>query len=437
MPRAQNFFYQDPTADIGNSLVRAIFGDPQAAQAREAARQQADVRAAQAERERAAAGYDVARTGGVTRQNTASDSLPGVLATLSAAMQPPPPPVTVSSPQFSAFDTPLAAPAARPDLGAAVAGLTGTMGQMNGEHIDPAQIMGILTSMLGNDEMTRRGMMAQGKSPTADHATTSERADEIAGNGFAADLAKALGVATINNRDDIPVANIQRGSAFDVATVNNRDDVSMARIAATSRENVAAGSAPGFDAITRALPGATMNSGLRTAERNAQVGGSANSYHLGTHPSAQGYDIPQQSGMTIQQARSRIEAANPGVRVVEALDEGDHWHFALQGSGGASRAAAANARPLAVSAAAQASLNKEIRDRFDGDVSAFTPAGLNNFRRRVTEAYQQSGNIPGAVELVFQEFRRNGEQRAASTAGPAVRAAPASRGSFGPMTVTD
>ena len=43
MSRAPNFYYQDPTADIGNSLVRAILGDPaMAAQQRQQQAEQAE-----------------------------------------------------------------------------------------------------------------------------------------------------------------------------------------------------------------------------------------------------------------------------------------------------------------------------------------------------------------------------------------------------------
>lgn len=75
------------------------------------------------------------------------------------------------------------------------------------------ETIGTLASFFGGDELARRGMVAQGKTPGEEFALTPERADEIAGIDNSAALARALGVAEINNRDDVPVANIHAGAS--------------------------------------------------------------------------------------------------------------------------------------------------------------------------------------------------------------------------------
>lgn len=74
------------------------------------------------------------------------------------------------------------------------------------------------------------------------------------------------------------------------------------------------------------IPGVQVTSGLRTPERNAKVGGVANSYHL----TDQARDIlppktPEQA------AQVRQFAAQNGL---EVIDEGDHWHMEPRGQQG-------------------------------------------------------------------------------------------------------
>jgi hypothetical protein len=98
--------------------------------------------------------------------------------------------------------------------------------------------------------------------------------------------------------------------------------------------------APSFAAIQKVFPNVDHpTSGLRSIAHNREVGGVANSLHLGLVPGVQAYDIPPQAGMTIHEAAAKIEAENPGVKVVESLAHrarkpdgslgGYHWHFAL------------------------------------------------------------------------------------------------------------
>ncbi len=84
-----------------------------------------------------------------------------------------------------------------------------------------------------------------------------------------------------------------------------------------------------FTSLAGEFPGVTMTSGMRTAERNQQVGGTANSQHLtGT---AADYAVPQQlKPAFISRARQMG---------YQAIDEGDHIHLQLPRGGRAGASA--------------------------------------------------------------------------------------------------
>lgn len=83
-----------------------------------------------------------------------------------------------------------------------------------------------------------------------------------------------------------------------------------------------AGSVDVVSIIQDVLPGVKPNSGLREPDQNASAGGARNSYHL----RGQAIDVPRQPGKTVNELRDEFRAR--GLDVREALDEGDHWHFA-------------------------------------------------------------------------------------------------------------
>lgn len=221
MARGQNFFYQDPTADIAGNLAKAIFGDPAAAAQQR--QQQAEIHERQSR-----AGLLQAQANGQIGQNEAAAGLPALFQNFVTANTPPPPGPGIDSPEFADFGTPMPAPAPRPDPRGVLGQLVAAMGIMNGDKIDPTKIMGAFGAFGGDDEMARRSMVAQGSTPGKDFAITPERADEIAMAAAQQEQAKAFGVAGIN-----------RKSAFDVATINNRDDIPVANINATARRDVA------------------------------------------------------------------------------------------------------------------------------------------------------------------------------------------------------
>lgn len=251
MARGNNFYYQDPTAEIGSSLVRAIFGDPAAAAQQQ--RHKAEI----AEREAHTRLY-ASQAAGQEGQNTAATSLPELIAQLTPRAPDPATVTTLDDPRFMDASVPSALQqtpdqAMRLGLPAVIA----AMAQMQGDKASTSETIGTLASFLGGDEMARRGLVAQGHTPDKDFALTPERADAIARQGYDAEQAKAFGVADIDRR-----------SAFDVATVNNRDDIPVANIqAAASRYGAdsRAGSAR-YAADTKA------GGGVSRGERNNNPG---------------------------------------------------------------------------------------------------------------------------------------------------------------------
>lgn len=88
-------------------------------------------------------------------------------------------------------------------------------------------------------------------------------------------------------------------------------------------------------AIASLFPNARITGGDRTSERNAQVGGSGNSWHLQPGVAIDMAPIP---GESVESVKRRLEAQ--GFEVMEAIDEtkktngtGPHWHFAARPKG--------------------------------------------------------------------------------------------------------
>ncbi|QGN56177.1 D-Ala-D-Ala carboxypeptidase family metallohydrolase [Novosphingobium sp. Gsoil 351] len=443
MPRAPNFHYQDPTAAIGSSLVRAIFGDPQAAAQQAQERAKADALAAQAEENRAHARVYGSQATVLDTANAAQQGLPELIARLQAPPQAVPslddptfldgvgtrPPVPTDDEQF------------RSNLGPLIA----SMAQMNGDKVDPTKIVGSLASFFGGDEMARRGLIAQGNTPGAAFAITPERADEIAAQGYDAKNKTALGVATINNRDDVPVANIQAGSSRYAADSSAR--ASNFRTVTTSGDRRYAvdaksvGPAPSFDTIAQSFPGTKMNSGWRSVEHNRAVGGVENSDHLGNKPGVQGYDFDPIPGCTVEQAAAKYERDHPGIRVIDARDERGKrgpngkplggWHFSLQntvapakpGKGGAA-AAAADKPPKRMTSKEQDMVDEEVKNQLE--VSGLNPTDAMKTSIRAGAAYnfQRSGNAVDAVANSIKAHKQRGawqKQEAARSAASGNR----------------
>lgn len=432
MPRAPNFAYRDPTAEIGNALVRAIFGDPAMAAQQQQHRSELELRAAQAEMARAHGGLYTSQTEGVDQQNTAARGMPAFFQAMYAA---PPPMPSLDDPNFVTDAGPSAPIPTRDDIfRAGLPAFLGNAAIMQGDKIDPRALIGTAAAFGGDDEMARRGLVAQGQTPGEKFALTPIRADAISARDAGESQTQAFGVAERNHASDVPVAKIRAGATVQAAQVGADGRTRVAEMKAT-------GPAPGFDAIQRSFPGAKMSSGWRSVEHNREVGGVDNSSHLGKTPGVQGYDIPVQPSMTIDQAARKIEKDNGGaVQVVEALAHrakkpdgtlgGMHWHFALKSVGGpANGAATSSGKPATVkpprllSKSAVGMIDTELTDHFKIYGITLAPAVKSQLKDRAIEIYQQTGNPVLAVRQAAQE--RADRRRAKDRPAPRTSAIPA------------
>jgi hypothetical protein len=413
MARGSNFYYagdQGVGASIGESLGRALFGDPEAAAALQQAEDQRALRQAQARQADAHAGLFNSQTAGQNGQNTASNSLGGLIAALSNPPAPAPAIAAPDDPLAALPDVPVADPSAplRSGLPAVIAALA----QSRGENVDLGETIGALTSVLGDDEFARRGAIAQFGKTDKDFALTSGRADEIARQGYDADYRKDTAVASINHATDIPVANVKAGADRDVATINNRDNIDVANI----KES---GDYDRQGAIDLGSRFGTVTSSVRSAEHNRRVGGVSNSYHLASR-GGRAIDIARKPGQS--HAQIVAEYRRMGFKVIEALDEGDHTHLALSGGPGAAAKAKAEAKPAQISKADAEVINEEIKRQISakglnllGDAS--TQITSNAYRR-----FQETGNPVEAVRQTVDLVSARIEARQAIAAG-APRAA--------------
>lgn len=448
MARApNNFFYQqNPMAAIGDGLARAIFGDPQARMEQQRVQAEMEARAAQAERDRAAATYDSARTAGVNTANLAAEGLPALFEAFGRSRQPAPPLPSIDSPEFAAFDTPLEMPAPQPDPTQSLAALVGALAQMQGDKVDPRHAMGAFAAFGGDDELARRGMIAQGQTPGEEFAVTPERADDVARAGYAADLAKALGVAEINNRDDIPVAQIgadaERDSAF-IGAGAKRDVAEIQEGGGTPRGirnnnpgNLEFGpfarqmGATGSDGRFAIFP--TFEDGVRAQERllagGSYIGGGNNTIAKiinryappsdGNPVSSYAQYVSRVTGIPVNQP---VTAAQVPI-IAEAMRQ-----FENGGSYGGSGGKASEA-PKPAKAALGAEDVEALQQQFEAQLPGFAEAGTPQTRAylldRAAQIYQRTGNLIGAVQ---QAIRDNAAEADARRNRPA--SAPAGGGS--------
>lgn len=420
----------DPTfAIIGDGLGRALFGDPAARQAQQQEQAEMEAQRALMGQRRAAADYDVERTRGVGIQNDASSRLVDLLAN---GLAPPPP-----APDMSTGGTladivsglgegvaleeqgilppePVAPPTADDQLRALAPALFGTMGQMQGDKIDPNAVMGGLAALLGSDEFARRGMVAQGKTPGEEFALTPERADAIAKQGYDADYRKATDVATINNRDDVAVAEIGARSRVDAAGVT-----AAARGEVAGNKDYSKAADDARAAAQRLYPKARITQVER--DPNSALGkANPTSYH---NHSKGAVDVAPIPGMTFDQYVQGYRDA--GYPVLEAKNEvgagrsahatGDHWHVVLgrrekpegKGSTGKPRAAAGKrgtAIPMGISKQLDEKVAALIDEAFAETSEASRKKVASGWRARAGRYYQRYGDTGQAMDQLRKDM---------------------------------
>lgn len=352
MRQPNPFAYQaDPTQEIGSSLARALFGDPEMAQRQQQLRAEIAERAARTEEARAHAGLYGEQAAGQTQQNTAASGLSGMIAALRPPERPAPP-ETLDG--FLSDDyQPQAPVSADQAFKGGIGNVIASLAQMQGDKVDPRAVVGSLASFFGGDELARRGLVAQGHTPDKDFALTPERADVIAQNLADAAYRKDTGVATINHATDLPVARIKAGADRDVATINNRDDITVAEIGAGSRENVAKirnggtvaldGNNPGGindGTFAASLPGYVGSNGRYAKFATMADGEAAQSRLLGSYI-ARGFDTPAKIASRWAPAGDGNDATAYAARLASALGIGVNDRV---GPGDVGRLQAAQAR---------------------------------------------------------------------------------------------
>ena len=460
MPRAPNFTYQNPIGDIGTSLVQAILGNPEMAAKQRDMQAQASLREAQRQEAEAHGGLYTSQTTGQNTANTAQTSLPELFRQFALSNGPAPAPATVDSAGFGDFNAPFTPPVdTRPDHAISYANVIGAMAQMNGEHVDPTKTMGAWGAFGGDDELARRGLVAQGHSPTADFAITPGRADEIALNDAQQKQKQAWGVADRNHLTDIPVADIRRKSAFDVAGVNNRDDVPVAEIGARGKEprgirnrnpgNIEYGDfarsmgATGSDG--RFAIFSTPEAGVRAQEAllsgSGYLGGGRNTINkiVSRYAPAGENSVSNYAGYI-----SRVTGIDPDQpigpeqipAVAAAMRQFENGAYSgTAGKGGKSGAGAAPKPPKPPKLVSKAGLDlidNELKtygvngkDTLDRSVEGYDPLDRVAIRADAVSIYQQTGNpAEAARKAVFNFAAKRRAQQGRSRPGDPGYAAP-------------
>lgn len=430
MPRAGNGFYHDNSAlgaSIGQSLGRALFGDPELAQQLALRRAQMDNYAANADESRAHAGLYGEQTRGLTTQNDASAGLPEMFKRMFA----PPAPAASTAPVSPGAAAP-AAPSVDDQIRAGLPALFAAMGQMEGDKIDPNKMVGGLSAMFGSDELARRGLVAQGQTPGKDFAITPDRADAIRDDEQAADFNKGTAVARVNHATDIPIANIRASTerrGQDIRSSDTRRGQDLTHVdRQTGLSNKFVPMGP--EMVTSVIPGARITSGERSVEHNADVGGAEHSYHL-PGDGVETYDIEPTGNFEAAKAAMK---AKYGDRLVEAKDEthrpghGPHYHFAVaQERAPTGKASGSSKAPKAISAATQKMLDGELEKQLAsrGIAGQPDPGTMASMRGRIAHVFQSSGNAVDAVSETLDRLQR-------AVAAKAQRGKPAAKAASAP-----
>lgn len=412
----------DPSFEmIGEGLSRALFGDPVAREAQQQAKADREFAMARARQARSAAGYDDARTRGVNLQTDASinfaqklaegfapipdmstgGSLDDISLSLGKGVAleeqgilPPPPPVPLSNDERIRGLAPA---------------LFGYAAQMQGDKVDPNGVIGGLAALLGSDEFARRGMVAQGKTPGEEFALTADRADDIRAQKFGADYKKATDVATINNRDDIPVAQIRADGTVRAAGV--RSEVSGNKDYAKATDDARA-------AAQRLYPNARITQVER--DPNSALGkANPGSFHNHTKGAV---DIAPIPGMTFEQYVQGYR--NDGYPVLEAKNEvgagrsahatGDHWHVVLgrrekpAGKGATGARATGGKAPKAIPVSVSKQLDQKVAALIDEIFGRHTEASrkkvASGWRARAGRYYQLYGDTGQVMDRLRERM---------------------------------
>lgn len=474
MARTQNLYHQaDPTAQVAGNLARALFGDPaaaaqQQAQAAELEQMQARTRASNAQADL----YGVQAEGqGI--QNTASQGLPAIFARMAPQQAIPAAPQPIglndwlsgsaslpnAQPAPAANDmlagTPLADPPPAPPLPTGVEAnlpaMLAAMAQMQGDKVDPRQIMGTYGAFMGGDKFARRGLIAQGHTPGENFAVTADRADAISARDASEAFTKDTAVARINHANDIPVANIRAGATMGSAAIRadaSRDVAEIRESGGTPRgiRNNNPGNLE-FGPFARQY-GATSSdgrfaifpdfeSGVRAQEAllsgRSYIGGQANTIdkvisryapvsdgnHVGNYASF----VSRVTGIP----RNQVLSAEDVPAVAEAMRK-----FENGGNLGKGKPPKKADEAKAPTSAAIRLVNAEVDNQLGGGLlERISAKSVGVIRELALEEYRMTGNPSQAVRSVIMRLTKDGQRRIVAREGGNSAAPPASRPAAG------
>jgi len=461
----------DPTwGALGQNLVTALFGDPTAAREKQAEEAKIDALLAGANADRERGGYYHAQAMGETQKYEGREGVGGIIANLIRASSAPmalspaggadgdwtarllpdleaasrqelglPPGPIIATP-------PVPMPTATNDVDAFREGLPALLGALiRGDVDQPDEVVRAVSAFAGGDELARRGLVGAGDTPGEWFAITPERRDAIARQGYDAEYRKAVDVENIQSGDrrydtDVDASTARRGQDVSATTARRGQDVSattarrgqdITRETAiykhdtpsgtlTYKAGARIGNGIGKTVVGAALPGAMVTDNERTraearriyAQQHPGKTPPANSWHY----TGEGWDVRPIKGMTFDQARQRVSqaAAARGARVVEAKNEGTHWHFGITGG---------RAAPRIVPVKQMGDFDAEIRAQLGGNT---TPRAMAALRTRAVSIYQYGGNPAQAVSQALREARYLIERKEAPAGPkPAVKGRPA------------
>jgi hypothetical protein len=426
MARGGNPFYygggnEALGAALGKTLGTALFGDPEAAAKLALQRAQMDNYAASAEEARKHGGLYDAQTAQQQQQTQGSRSMADTIAALA---QPPAPigPVDPLAPLPEAGPTPDAIKAALPAM---IAGMV----LAQGDKVN-ASSLAQLPAYFGDDEMTRRSLIATGHTPGEDFALTPERADDIRSQGYDAALTKALSVENIQSADrrrgqDINSSDTRRGQ-----DLQHQDRLRGQDVSAGAKGGAVAldGFNPGGindGAWAKAQPGYVGSNGRYAAFKDLASGEAAQKRLLASYI-ARGYDTPQKiadrwapakdGNDPVAYAQTIARQLGIGVNDRLTVDSVDQLQFAQARAENAAyrgkgKSAAKAAAPKAINATTQKMLDDELEKQIEASGLNFTPGAKANVRASVANDFQRTGNAVESVMSVLGKVRQNLERR--------------------------
>lgn len=149
------------------------------------------------------------------------------------------------------------------------------------------------------------------------------------------------------------------------------------------------------ESIVRGI-GGTPTSGFRTVQHNEDVGGVKGSFHT----KGQALDIAKTAGLTLDKIVKAFEAQ--GVRLIEKLDEGDHFHVAWAKRGTGRQGP--SEETLAKRAAAEAERAANRAQAFDNEKANLEGQVINARQALVTSAEEIAQLELAAIDLARAKY---------------------------------